>query len=231
MNNFLFLFFFCVFSIQPCCISLNFSRYVESSFWNFDALFQPQQHPARDAHDTFFVSDPEKSFDFPQDYLLLVKKVHSEGGYGSKGYNYDWKLEEAQKNVLRTHTTAVSARQLYKLAQEVEGISNLRFKPTYNPYTEPSMEIFAFHQGLDKWVEIGNSGMFRPEMLLPMGLPADVNVAGYGLSLESNICIEQKTIFRPTMIRYGFNNIRDLFGPKVDLRMIYESPICRLEKS
>ena len=34
-------------------------RYVESSFWNFDALFQPQAHPARDAHDTFFVSDPK----------------------------------------------------------------------------------------------------------------------------------------------------------------------------
>jgi len=32
------------------------NAYVESSFWNFDALFQPQQHPARDAHDTFFVT-------------------------------------------------------------------------------------------------------------------------------------------------------------------------------
>ena len=36
-------------------------RYVESSFWNFDALFQPQAHPARDAHDTFFVSEPKKA--------------------------------------------------------------------------------------------------------------------------------------------------------------------------
>lgn len=70
------------------------------------------------------------------------------------------------------------------LTYVISGITNLRFKPTYNPYTEPSMEIFAFHEGLGKWVEIGNSGMFRPEMLLPMGLPADVNVAGYGLSLE-----------------------------------------------
>lgn len=64
------------------------------------------------------------------------------------------------------------------------GIENLRFKPTYNPYTEPSMEIFAFHNKMKRWVEIGNSGMFRTEMLLPMGLPADVNVAGFGLSLE-----------------------------------------------
>ncbi|MFH4975138.1 hypothetical protein AB6A40_001847 [Gnathostoma spinigerum] len=93
------------------------NRYVESSFWNFDALFQPQQHPARDAHDTFFISDPERSYSFPEDYLARVKEVHSKGGYGSKGYNYEWKIEEAQKNVLRTHTTAVSARQLYALAQ------------------------------------------------------------------------------------------------------------------
>ncbi|CAJ0573725.1 unnamed protein product, partial [Mesorhabditis spiculigera] len=73
------------------------NRYVESSFWNFDALFQPQQHPARDAHDTFFISDPAISTKFPTDYLERVKTVHSKGGFGSIGYNYDWKLEEAQK--------------------------------------------------------------------------------------------------------------------------------------
>uniref|UniRef100_A0A914RJW2 Phenylalanyl-tRNA synthetase domain-containing protein n=1 Tax=Parascaris equorum TaxID=6256 RepID=A0A914RJW2_PAREQ len=63
----------------------NYFSYVESSFWNFDALFQPQQHPARDAHDTFFVSDPALSFQFPDDYLQRVKTVHSKGGYGSTG--------------------------------------------------------------------------------------------------------------------------------------------------
>lgn len=70
------------------------------------------------------------------------------------------------------------------------GIHRIRFKPAYNPYTEPSMEIFGFHEGLNKWVEIGNSGMFRPEMLEPMGLPKDMRVYGWGLSLE-----------RPTMIK------------------------------
>jgi len=249
------------------------NRYVESSFWNFDALFQPQQHPARDSHDTFFISEPAISTSFPEDYLERVKKVHSSGGYGSLGYQYDWKREEAQKNVLRTHTTAITAKRLYEIAQQGEfkplkmfsidrvfrnetldathlaefhqvegvvadrnlslahtiglfteffrkcGIENLRFKPTYNPYTEPSMEIFAYHNGLKKWVEIGNSGIFRPEMLLPMGLPADVNVAGFGLSLE-----------RPTMIRYGINNIRELFGHRIDLEMVYRNPMCRLDK-
>ncbi|PBC26116.1 phenylalanine--tRNA ligase alpha subunit isoform X1 [Apis cerana] len=249
------------------------NNYVESSFWNFDALFQPQQHPARDAHDTFFIAEPSHSTNFPIDYMEKVKKVHSEGDYGSLGYRYDWKLEEAQKNVLRTHTTAVSARMLYKLMQQNKfkpvkyfsidrvfrnetldathlaefhqiegviadynltlgdligilyeffkklGIIQLQFKPAYNPYTEPSMEIFCYHEGLKKWIEIGNSGMFRPEMLLPMGLPEDVNVIAWGLSLE-----------RPTMIKYGLNNIRDLVGPKVDLEMVYNNPICRLNK-
>lgn len=70
------------------------------------------------------------------------------------------------------------------------GIDKLRFKPAYNPYTEPSLEIFGYHPGLQRWVEIGNSGMFRPEMLEPMGLPKDMRVYGWGLSLE-----------RPTMIK------------------------------
>ena len=76
---------------------------------------QPQQHPARDAHDTFFISEPAEALNFPQEYLEKVKEVHSVGGFGSQGYGYDWKIEEAKKNLLRTHTTAVSARMLYKV--------------------------------------------------------------------------------------------------------------------
>jgi phenylalanyl-tRNA synthetase alpha chain len=44
--------------------------------------------------------------------------------------------------------------------------------------------LFIIFIGLKKWVEIGNSGVFRPEMLLPMGLPEDVSVIAWGLSLE-----------------------------------------------
>jgi phenylalanyl-tRNA synthetase alpha chain len=54
------------------------------------------------------------------------------------------------------------------------GITKLWFKPTYNPYTEPSMEMYGFHPILKKRVEIGNTGVFRPEMLIPLGLPPDV---------------------------------------------------------
>ncbi|KAK3246958.1 hypothetical protein CYMTET_43524 [Cymbomonas tetramitiformis] len=247
------------------------NRYVENSFWNFDALFQPQQHPARDAHDTFFMTTPQTSDTFPPDYLERVRTTHETGGYGSIGYNYDWSLAEAKKNIMRTHTTAVSSRMLYKMAQEgfkpakyfsidrvfrneavdrthlaefhqIEGvicdrgltlghligilheffrrlgITQLKFKPAFNPYTEPSMEIFSYHPKLKKWVEVGNSGMFRPEMLEPMGLPPDVTVIAWGLSLE-----------RPTMILYDIDNIRDLFGHKVNLGLVRANPICRLQ--
>lgn len=62
------------------------NNFIESSFWNFDSLFQPQQHPARDAHDTFFVQDPAKSYDMPMDYLERVKQMHQLGGHGSIGW-------------------------------------------------------------------------------------------------------------------------------------------------
>ena len=63
-------------------------RYVESSFWNFDALYQPQAHPARDAHDTFFVSHPKEAKLDDKSYFKQVKDIHEVGGYGSKGYDY-----------------------------------------------------------------------------------------------------------------------------------------------
>jgi len=249
------------------------NNFVESSFWNFDTLFQPQQHPARDAHDTFFMKEPESSKLPPADYMARVKKMHEEGGSGALGWRYDWSETEARKNLLRTHTTAVSARMLYKLGQDyqntgvftpkkyfsidrvfrnetldathlaefhqIEGvvcdknltlghliatikefyrrqnITNIRFKPAYNPYTEPSMEIFGFHPMLKKWIEVGNSGIFRPEMLLPMGLPEDVTAIAWGLSLE-----------RPTMIQYEIANIRDLFGPNIDVHLLRRNPVC-----
>ncbi|KAJ2001053.1 Phenylalanyl-tRNA synthetase, beta subunit, cytoplasmic [Coemansia thaxteri] len=247
------------------------NNYAESAFWNFDALFVPQQHSARELQDTFFLSDPLVSGELP-DIWETVKNVHEKGGYGSIGYRASWSENEARKLVLRTHTTAVSSQMLYALAKEPYrpakyfsidkvyrnesvddthlaefhqlegvivdknmslgrliafldvffkrlGISNIRFKPTYNPYTEPSMEIFGWHSGLDKWVELGNSGMFRPEMLRPLGLEEDVQVAGFGLSLE-----------RPTMIKCGIRNIRELVGHKVDLDTIEDNPACRLDK-
>jgi phenylalanyl-tRNA synthetase alpha chain len=97
------------------------SSFVESGFWCFDALFVPQQHPAREMQDTFYLSDPVKSLSPPRDYYERVSKVHEHGGYGSIGYRAPWSDAESHKLLLRTHTTASSAKMLYRLAARCRG--------------------------------------------------------------------------------------------------------------
>jgi len=98
---------------------MNTNRYVESSFWNFDSLFQPQAHPARDAHDTFFLSKPATSSVDDKKYFEATRNIHEKGGFGSLGLDYTWNPDEAFKNILRTHTTAISSRYLKMLADEM----------------------------------------------------------------------------------------------------------------
>ena len=85
---------------------------IQSSFWNFDALFQPQDHPARDLADTFYLLSPDK-MDIPD--RELAKKV---GKAHQKGWKYKWSEEVARQPVLRTHTTAVSARYVAETGSE-----------------------------------------------------------------------------------------------------------------
>ena len=61
---------------------------------------------------------------------------------------------------------------------------------------------------------MGNSGVFRHEMIRTMGYPEDVSVIAWGLGLE-----------RPTMIQYGLSNIKELFGPGVSIKKVRDSPI------
>ncbi|MBI4015474.1 MAG: phenylalanine--tRNA ligase subunit alpha [Candidatus Aenigmarchaeota archaeon] len=85
--------------------------FVEEEFWNFDTLFQAQNHPAREIHDSFVVSGRGKLLD--KGLVERVKKVHENGWItGSKGWQYSWSAERATKLMLRSHTTAVSGRFL-----------------------------------------------------------------------------------------------------------------------
>jgi len=86
---------------------------VESAFWNFDALFTPQDHPARDMHDTFYLKKPSTVKLPREDLVYRVAKTHENGWEtGSKGWGYYWKTELAQQAILRTHTTATTIRYL-----------------------------------------------------------------------------------------------------------------------
>jgi len=93
---------------------------VESAFWNFDALFQPQDHPARDMHDTFYLERPERikiaGFEKFRD---KVKRTHEDGWTtNSIGWGYEWDEKIAKQTLLRTHTTAVTCRYLSTLRKD-----------------------------------------------------------------------------------------------------------------
>lgn len=98
--------------------------FVVPGFLNFDSLFIPQDHPARELQDSFFMDNPESSdisgfIESGFDRVDAVKQTHEDGWTtGSKGWNYYWSQEEAERNVLRTHTTSVSAEKLAELDEE-----------------------------------------------------------------------------------------------------------------
>ncbi|MCF7799180.1 phenylalanine--tRNA ligase subunit alpha, partial [Candidatus Woesearchaeota archaeon] len=230
--------------------------WVETAFWCMDSMWIPQDHPARDVQDTFFVG---KQGDLPSSELVTkVKAVHETGGdTGSIGYRKPWDAEKAKELLLRTHSTATTFRYLNKignkdgkyfyiandfrnealdathLAEFVQaegfvigdnltlsdlmgfvkefyarlGIHKIRFKPTYNPYTEPSLEAHYFDETSGKWYALINSGIFRPESLAPYGITKSVIAWGMGASRVASILNKK-------------NNLRELVGPTVSFEWI-----------
>jgi phenylalanyl-tRNA synthetase alpha chain len=233
---------------------------VQTSFWDLDALFVPQDHPARDMQDTFYIKDP-KHGKLPKELAERVKATHENGWTtSSKGWNYKWSEQVAKENLLRTHTTVLSAQSIAKLKKEnlpakffsvgkvfrnetlswkslfefiqVEGIvvdpnanfmnlkgflkeffakmgfPDVRIRPAHFPYTEPSAEVDVWHPIKKQWVELGGSGIFRPEVVKPL-LGIEVPVLAWGLGLERTI-----------MEYYNIKDVRDIY--KNDLKQLRE---------
>ena len=236
---------------------------IETAFWNFDALFQPQDHPARDMVDTFYLSQPNLGKLPKKTVVDAVAKTHENGWItGSRGWEYKWSKQEAKKLVLRTHTTAATIRYLtehkeppvkvfsvdrvyrnekldYKhLAEfhQIEGIimdrkvtlkdlmgtlkefykklelEKVQFWPSYFPYTEPSLQSTVYVPELNNWVELCGMGIFRPEVLVPLGINHPVLAWGGGLE-------------RLILLKLGLEDIRLLY--KNDLGWIRRNPICQ----
>ena len=78
----------------------------QSSFWNFDALFTPQDHPARELQDTFYLKGLNAKQIATPTQIKNVSNAHK------KGWRYYWDIQEARKMVLRTHTTCVTIKHL-----------------------------------------------------------------------------------------------------------------------
>jgi phenylalanyl-tRNA synthetase alpha chain len=233
---------------------------VQSSFWNFDALFQPQDHPARDMQDTFHLGS---ICQLPGEYPEKVAAMHESGGeIDSCGWGGVWDRELARRNVLRTHTTAVTIKYLadnpkplvkafcidraYRREtidpthtpefEQLEGVvmdkdmsfadllgllaelyhrmgfEEVRFRPGYFPYTEPSVEPEVYVDGLG-WVELGGAGVFRKEVTEPFGIKEPVLAWGLGVS-------------RLAMLKLGLKDLRLLY--QSDLDWLRKSEVCKI---
>ncbi|OUJ19258.1 Phenylalanyl-tRNA synthetase alpha subunit [Methanonatronarchaeum thermophilum] len=239
-------------------------RTVESSFWNFDALFQPQDHPAREMQDTFYLETPNE-LDLPDDELVSrVKKMHEEGGeLDSTGWRDPWSRSLSKKAVLRTHTTSTTISYLARNPRPPEkvfsidrayrretidathlpqfyqlegivlgeklsfnnllgylstfysrmGFDEIRFRPGYFPYTEPSVEPEVYVEELGEWVELGGAGVFRREVTKPIGVEHPVLAWGLGIG-------------RLAMLKLGLTDLRDLYQSDID--WLRRNPTCRL---
>ncbi len=237
--------------VKEFLISLGFKEakgpLVEINFWNCDALFMPSDHPAREIHDIFFVGKEGKIKE--KEIWENVKKVHeSKWGY--------WDEKLARKLILRSHCTAISARELAKCKElpvkifaidrvfrpdtidakhfiefeQCEGIvadenlnfrhllgylkeiakifgsKEVKFKPSYFPFTEPSVEMYVKIEKLG-WIEAGGAGIFREEVTNPLGIKVPVLAWGLGLG-------------RLAMLKMNIDDIRYLYSD--DLKWLRE---------
>lgn len=230
---------------------------IELSFFNFDGLYTPQDHPAREElFGVYYVKSPKYGrVNKYRSIIENVKKTHEKGWKtGSTGWRYRFSLRNTQRLLLRAHGTALSVRTLLskdleipgkyfaiarcyrpdpvdkthlsefnqvegiivsedltlrdllgvleRFAIDIAGADKVKFRPDYFPFTEPSVELVAYKKGYG-WLEFGGSGIFRPEVTLPLGIK--IPVLAWGLGVD-----------RLFMMKAGIDDIRYLFSQDLD---------------
>jgi phenylalanyl-tRNA synthetase alpha chain len=135
--------------VKQKLLGLGFSEMrgplVETEFWNFDALFQAQDHPAREWSDVYTIKAPSYG-NLPEDKKLInaVKKAHETGEpVGSRGWRYKWDSKKASRLLLRPQGTSISARTLYNLKIPAKYFSIAR---CYRPDSVDATHLSEFNQ-------------------------------------------------------------------------------------
>ena len=191
---------------------------VESEWFNFDALNFKPDHPAREMQDTFFVEPPEahllmRTHTSPVQvrsmlerevpiYVLCPGKVfrtdeldatHTPVFHQFEGLAIDRNLSMADLRGTLEHF----ARQMF--GEEAQ----IRLRPNYFPFTEPSAELDIFHPGAKggpRWIEWGGCGMVNPNVLRAAGIDPDVYSGfAFGMGIE-----------RALMFRNEVGDMRDM---------------------
>ena len=193
---------------------------IEDDWHNFTALNTPEYHPARDMQDTFFLENgnvmrtqtsaiqiramekmgaPIKIFAIGSTYRKELDATHSAMFGQMEGLYID-------KNITIADLIGTMRAMLSKFFEkEIE----LRIRPSYFPFTEPSVE-FDMKWG-DKWLEICGAGMVHPNVLRNCGInPDEYQGFAFGFGWD-----------RLTMLKYGLNDIRAFYNG--DIRWLKNS--------
>jgi phenylalanyl-tRNA synthetase alpha chain len=173
---------------------------LQTSFWNFDSLFTAQDHPARDMHDTFFIKNPSTGKLPPKELIEKIKQTHENGWTtGSKGWGYEWKEEKAKTNVLRTHTTCLSAKTISNLKLTDLPVKYFTIGKCFRNETMDWSHLFEFNQ--NEGIVIDENANFR-------------NLLGYLKKFFRKMGYK-KARFRPAYFPYTEFSIEvDVFHPK-----------------
>lgn len=206
--------------IRSIWLSLGFEEMsgnmVQTAFWDLDALFVPQNHPARAMQDTFFLKDPNKG-KLPPKLTIAVKAMHEHGGgIQSKGWNMPWSDEEAKKLLLRTHTTVLSAQTLYKLSEKDLPKKFFTIGRVFRNEAVDWKHLFEFHQidgiVIGKGMTLSHLIGYLKRFYARMGF-ADVRVRpGYFPYVEPGVEVE---VYHPGKKQYVEFGGAGIFRPEV----------------
>ena len=206
---------------------------VETEFFNFDALNIPKYHPARQSQDTFYIEGFDETLLRTQTSCVQIRAMQERGlplrmiSIG-KTYRND-QLDATHSPMFHQIEGLVvdnkpinignlkdALNKFVAFVFEVDSVS-LRFRPSFFPFTEPSMEVdccYTKEQGNikvtkdgDKWLELGGAGMVHPNVFKACGIDTETYGFAFGFGLE-----------RLVMLKYGINDIRLLYD--TDMRIL-----------
>ncbi len=230
---------------------------VQSAFWNFDALFVPQDHPAREMQDTFYLG-VRKPIEASKKLIKNVKQMHEHGGsLNSTGWGGEWRSELGEELLLRTHTTAITLSYLASHPEppvKVFCIDRVYRRETIDPTHIPEFDQL---EGIvmDKDVTFSNLLGLLATFYRKMGFPAIRFRPGYFPYTEPSVEVEvympergwlelggagvfREEVTNPIGVKYpvlawglGIGRLAMISLGLTDIRDLYQSDIDWLRKA
>ncbi|MGE5755460.1 MAG: phenylalanine--tRNA ligase subunit alpha, partial [Planctomycetaceae bacterium] len=186
---------------------------VEDIRHNFEALNIPPSHPARDPLDNFYLSETRMlrsqtstvqirvmERQPPPVRVIAIGRVYRPDTVDA---THSFMFHQIEGLMVDRGVTMADLKSVLRLfAQSYLGEDvQIRFRPSFFPFTEPSVEVDMLWHGGDRWVEMGGAGMVDPNVFRAVGYnPEEVTGFAFGLGIE-----------RLCMRRHGIDDIRLLY--------------------